>query len=138
MLSDLTILVLSAILAFLMLGTASALRCQAYAAGGVRRATGNRDDLPEPTPLAGRADRAAKNMIENLVLFVALVTALHFVGKAGSTTAQIGANIFFWMRLAYWPVYLAGNRLRSIGLDGEHHRTRHDRVGRRHLTTPSA
>ena len=113
MLANLTILVLSAVLCFLMLGTASALRCGAFAPGGMARATGNRDNLPEPTPLAGRADRAARNMVENLALFTALIAALHFAGKSNSTLAQIGANIFFWMRVAYWPIYLAGNGLRS-------------------------
>jgi uncharacterized MAPEG superfamily protein len=114
MLSLLTILVLSSVLCFLMLGAASALRCRAFAPGGIARATGNRDNLPEPTPLAARADRAAKNMVENLALFTALAAALYFAGKQGSTLAQIGANIFFWMRIAYWPIYLAGNGLRSV------------------------
>ena len=114
MLSDPTLLVCLAILTFLMLCTASALRVRATAPGGVARATGNRDDLPEPTPLGGRADRAARNMLENLLLFVALLAALHFSGKADSTLARAGANLFFWMRVVYWPVYLAGNVLRSV------------------------
>jgi uncharacterized MAPEG superfamily protein len=107
MLADTTILVLSAILTFLMLGTASGLRCRIWSRGGIARGLGNRDDLSEPTPLAGRADRAAKNMVENLVLYIALVCGLHFTGTT-SAMAQLGANIFFWARLVYWPAYLAG------------------------------
>jgi uncharacterized MAPEG superfamily protein len=113
MMTDITALVWSALLTWLMLMTSSALRTQGHAPGGLDRAMGNRDDLPTPTPVAGRADRAAKNMLENLVLLTALVAALHFAGKT-STQAQLGANVFFWARVAYWPVYLAGSRLRSL------------------------
>jgi uncharacterized MAPEG superfamily protein len=107
MMTDTTILVLTAIVTWLTLCTSSGLRIRAFQPGGIDRAFGNRDDLPEPTPLAGRADRAAKNMVENLAMFVALVAAVHFAGKA-SEQATLGANIFFWSRLAFWPCYLAG------------------------------
>jgi uncharacterized MAPEG superfamily protein len=113
MMTDITALVWSALLTWLMLMTSSALRTQGHAPGGLDRAMGNRDDLPTPTPVAGRADRAAKNMLENLVLLTALVAAVHFAGKT-STQAQLGANVFFWARVVYWPVYLAGSRLRSL------------------------
>jgi len=109
MMTDATILVLSAILTWLMLGTSSGLRSRCWELGGIARACGNRDDLGEPTPLAGRADRAAKNMLENLAMVTALIAAVHFAGKA-SATATLGANIFFWSRVAYWPCYLAGIR----------------------------
>jgi uncharacterized MAPEG superfamily protein len=107
MMSITTILVASAILTFLMLGTGSFFRNQAWAPGGIARAIGNRDNLPPPLPIAGRADRAAKNMLENLAIFTALAAAVHFAGK-DNAQAQLGANIFFWMRVAYWPAYLAG------------------------------
>lgn len=107
MLSDMQVLVWSAILTWLMLGTASGLRTQAWNPGGIARAFGNRDNLPEPTPLAGRADRAAWNMLENLAMVTALVAGVHFAGKANAQ-ATLGANIFFWTRVVYWPCYLAG------------------------------
>ncbi len=107
MMSDAMILVLSAVLTWLMLCTASGLRIQARKPGGMDRAFGNRDNLTEPTPLAGRADRAAKNMVENLAMFIALVAAVHFAGRADAQST-LGANIFFWARLAFWPCYLAG------------------------------
>jgi uncharacterized MAPEG superfamily protein len=107
MISDVQILVCSAFLLWLMLMTASALRTQGWTPGGIERAFGNRDDLPAPNPIAGRADRAAKNMLENFVIFIALVAALHFAGNT-SGQAQLGANLFFWGRVAFWPIYLAG------------------------------
>jgi uncharacterized MAPEG superfamily protein len=107
MMSTTTALVASAILTFLMLGAGSYCRNQAWAPGGLKRAMGNRDDLPAPIPISGRADRAARNMLENLAMFTALVAAVHFAGKAG-WRADLGATIFFWSRLAYWPTYLAG------------------------------
>jgi uncharacterized MAPEG superfamily protein len=107
MMTDTTILVLSAILTWLMLGTSSGLRTRGWMPGGLARAFGNRDDLGEPTPLGGRAERAAKNMLENLAMVTALIAAVHFAGKANAQ-ATLGANIFFWARLAYWPCYLAG------------------------------
>src|SRR5262245_14926254 len=107
MMSDSTILVLSALLTWLMVCNSSGLRIQSRKPGGMERAFGNRDDLPEPTPIAGRAVRAAKNMVENLAMFVALVAAVHFAGKS-SPQATLGANIFFWSRLAFWPCYPAG------------------------------
>jgi uncharacterized MAPEG superfamily protein len=102
-----TALCWSALLTWLMLATASFLRARAWNSAGLRIALGNRDDLPPPTGLAGRADRAARNMVENLVLLVALVAAVYFAGRH-DRIADAGATIFFWSRLAYWPCYLAG------------------------------
>ena len=107
MMSTMQALVWSAILTWLMLIAASVLRAEAWTSSGMQVAFGNRDKLPELTPLAGRADRAAKNMLENLAIFTALLAAVHLAGKAG-TRADLGANVFFWARLAYWPCYLAG------------------------------
>ncbi len=56
---------------------------------------------------AGRANRAASNMIENMVLFGAACIAAVAAGKTDGSVAT-GAAIFFWGRLVYWPVYLAG------------------------------
>ena len=52
---------------------------------------------------AGRADRAAKNMLENFLLFSALVLAAHAGGRAGARV-DLGARIFFFARLAYFPI----------------------------------
>ena len=115
------VLVWSAILTFVMALTGSYYRNHASDLQGMRRAMGNRDNLPPPTPISGRADRAAMNMLENLVMFTALAAALHFSGR-DSVQAQLGANIFFWARVAYFPAYLAGLALRpyiwSLGAIG--------------------
>jgi uncharacterized MAPEG superfamily protein len=91
----------SAILTFLMIMTASSLRTRL----DVKVATGNRDAMPPPSPAAERADRAAKNMLENLILFLALVVA---VGGRNPGRAELGAEIFLVGRVLYWPIYLLG------------------------------
>ena len=61
---------------------------------GLPMLAGNRDDMPPRTGWAGRAQRAHLNMP---------VVA----GKTNAMTA-LGAQLFFWARLAYALVYLAG------------------------------
>jgi uncharacterized MAPEG superfamily protein len=107
MMKDTSVLAWSAILTFLMLATASLLRSQGWTTAGMRIAFGNRDDLLPATPVAGRAERAARNMVENLVLLIALIAAARFAGRAGPHV-DLGATLFFWARVAYWPCYLAG------------------------------
>lgn len=74
---------------------------------GLPTLAGNRDGLAEMTGWAGRARRAHLNMLENMVLFTALVLIAQVAGKANAMTAP-GASIFFWARLVYAGVYLAG------------------------------
>ena len=68
---------------------------------------GNRHNMPELTGWASRAQRAHRNMLESLVLFAALVLTAQATGLANETTA-IGAQLFFWSRLAYAVIYVAG------------------------------
>jgi uncharacterized MAPEG superfamily protein len=74
---------------------------------GLPMLAGNRDGMPEIKGWGGRAARAHRNMIENLVLFAALVLVAVAAGKTNDTTLM-GAQIFFWARLAYALVYIAG------------------------------
>jgi len=74
---------------------------------GLTALAGNREDLPAITGWAGRAKRAHANMLENLVLFAALVLVAHVAGKTNAMTA-LGAQLFFWSRLAYAVIYVAG------------------------------
>jgi uncharacterized MAPEG superfamily protein len=46
-------------------------------------------------------------MLESLVLFAVLVIVAHMAGAANETTI-LGAQLFFWARLAYAIVYLVG------------------------------
>jgi uncharacterized MAPEG superfamily protein len=74
---------------------------------GLPPLVGNRENLPVFTGWAGRAQRAHRNMLENLVLFAALVLVAQVAGKANAMTA-LGAQLFFWGRVAYAAIYLAG------------------------------
>ena len=46
-------------------------------------------------------------MLENLVLFAILVLAAQVSGKTNAQTA-LGAELFFWARVAYVPCYVLG------------------------------
>ena len=74
---------------------------------GLMTLVGNREHFPELTGWAGRAHRAHHNMIENLVLFAALVLAAVAAGRTDNVTL-VGAQLFIWARLAYAIVYLIG------------------------------
>ncbi|HZP79365.1 MAG TPA: MAPEG family protein, partial [Pseudolabrys sp.] len=87
---------------------ASTLRAHGWTPAGLMTLFSNRESMPPETALAKRADRATTNMLEGMVMFVAVLAAAHFAGKANSAQVQDGAALFFWARLAYWPCYLAG------------------------------
>jgi len=74
---------------------------------GLPALAGNREGLPPFTGWTGRAYRAHHNMLESLVLFAALVLVAVVTDKTNATTL-LGAQLFFWARLAYAGVYLAG------------------------------
>ena len=74
---------------------------------GLPSLAGNRDDMPGLSGWAGRARRAHANMLESVVLFAALVLAAHVAGISNDMT-MLGAQLFFWARLAYAVVYVAG------------------------------
>lgn len=103
----LTLVVLSALLTWLTVLVASLIRAKAWTPGGMMVAFGNRADLPEATGLAGRAERTARNTLENFVFFAAIALVAQ---ASGNTSPQItqGAELFFWARVVYIPVYYAG------------------------------
>ena len=104
------LLAYAAVLCWVMIITASAVRTR----GNVVMASGNRDDVPPPSDLGNRADRAAKNMLENMVLFTALLVAAR-AGNGDADRIVLGARLFFWARVAYFPVYLVGIKyLRTV------------------------
>lgn len=74
---------------------------------GLPTLAGNRENFPALTGWAGRARRAHLNMLENMVLFVALVFLVVAAQKSNPMTV-LGAELFFWGRLAYSLIYLAG------------------------------
>jgi len=75
--------------------------------GGMEWAFGNREGPLEIPDWAARAERAHRNLIENLGPFAVLVLVAHVSGHANATTA-LGATIFFWARVAHFAVYSAG------------------------------
>lgn len=101
---DLKLLLWSVALTFVEVLVAAA---GANAQVGLATLAGNREGMPALTGWAGRAQRAHRNMLENLPLFVALVLIAQAAGKANAMTL-LGAQLFFWGRLAHWLIYLAG------------------------------
>ena len=83
-----------------------AIRNQEWTKEGRQIGLGNRDDLKEATPMGGRAERAAKNSIEAAVFFVPLALIAHAAGL--DAEVLLGAQIAFWARIAYVPIYIAG------------------------------
>jgi uncharacterized MAPEG superfamily protein len=91
----------------------AAIRNQEWTKEGRDIGLGNRDDLKEATPMGGRAERAAKNSIEAAVFFVPLALIANAAGL--DSEVMQGAQIAFWARIAYVPVYIAGIKyLRSV------------------------
>jgi uncharacterized MAPEG superfamily protein len=74
---------------------------------GLPRLAGNREGMPEITGWGGRAARAHRNMLESLVLFAVLVLVAVAAGKTNDMTL-LGAQIFFWARVAYAVIFIAG------------------------------
>jgi len=74
---------------------------------GLMALVGNREGLPQLTGWGGRATRAHRNMLENLVLFATLLLVAAAAGKTNDMTL-LGAQLFFWARLAYALIYVAG------------------------------
>ena len=91
----------------------AAIRNQEWTKEGRNIGLGNRDNLQEATPMGGRAERAAKNSIEAAVFFVPLALIANAAGL--DAEVMLGAQVAFWARLAYVPIYIAGIKyLRSL------------------------
>jgi uncharacterized MAPEG superfamily protein len=101
---ELQLLVWSAILALVQMVVAL---MAAQMQVGLPMLTSNRDTMPALTGWAMRATRAHLNMLESLVVFAIFVLVAYATNRLNSTTA-LGANLFFWGRVAYAVVYLAG------------------------------
>jgi uncharacterized MAPEG superfamily protein len=74
---------------------------------GLPRLAGNREGLPEMPGWAGRAARAHRNMLESLILFAVLVLVAHTAMIRNEMTL-LGAQLFFWGRVAHAIIYIAG------------------------------
>jgi uncharacterized MAPEG superfamily protein len=94
---------------------ASLIKAKAWKPSGLMAAMGNRDAKEDCNGFPARTDRAAKNMLENMVLFSALVLVAS-VGGVANTNVELGARIFFWARLAYIPIYMVGIPVARTGV----------------------
>ena len=63
--------------------------------------------MPEPTALAGRVERTARNTAENFMFFAVIALVAHAAGATGSRV-ELGAEVFFWARVAFIPIYYPG------------------------------
>ncbi|RDS85390.1 MAPEG family protein [Dyella psychrodurans] len=75
---------------------------------GLGYAASPRDDARGPmVGIAGRLDRAQHNLMETFAFFAAVVLADCMLQRHTATTA-LGAQLYFWARLVYVPVYALG------------------------------
>jgi|SRR3954462_1927723 uncharacterized MAPEG superfamily protein len=74
---------------------------------GLPTLAGNREGLPKMSGWAGRAQRAHLNMLESLILFAVLVFVAQLAGVHNAATL-LGAQLFFFGRVAHAVVYIAG------------------------------
>ena len=64
-------------------------------------------EMPPLSPMAERLRRAQDNLFETLPLFIGAVLIAHVAGRNTANTA-LGAQIYFWARVAYLPLYAFG------------------------------
>ena len=107
MTKTLMILAELAVINWALIVVASLIKAKAWKPTGLLAAMGNRDKVEDCSGFPARTDRAAKNMLENMVLFTALVAAATLGGVA-DPHVEIGARIFYWARIAYIPIYMIG------------------------------
>ena len=105
MTTDLTMLIWTALLCLLLPLTYLAGRSQVP--GGLAWGFGNRAAKLAVADWVGRAERAHRNLIENLAPFAILVLVAQVAGRADARTA-LGATLFFWARVGHAAVYIAG------------------------------
>jgi uncharacterized MAPEG superfamily protein len=74
---------------------------------GLPYAASSRDEPPAPSVLYNRASRIVRNHGEGLALFAPVVLIAAVVGAESPTTA-LGAQIYFYARLAHAITYFAG------------------------------
>ena len=74
---------------------------------GLRYGLSPRDEKKEVTGIGGRVQRAFANYMQTFPFFAAAVLTAQATGRHGWLTVW-GAQLYFWARLAYVPLYAAG------------------------------
>ena len=78
------------------------------ASRGLKWNIGNRDAAPTPVSVhAGRAQRACVNFLETFPFLAAAVVCAIAIERQGQL-AETGAQLYFWARVAYLPIYILG------------------------------
>jgi uncharacterized MAPEG superfamily protein len=75
---------------------------------GIQWALGPRDEpAADVGMIGGRLDRAWKNFLETFPIFVVAIIA-DLSLRGGSELGVLGAQLYFWSRVAFLPVYALG------------------------------
>ncbi len=102
---ELTLLAWTIVLALIYIFSFDVARTGQY---GLKWNTGARDaDMPPLSPMAQRLGRAQANLFETLPLFAAAVLVAHVAGIHSGRTV-LGAQLYFWARVIYLPLYAFG------------------------------
>jgi uncharacterized MAPEG superfamily protein len=109
---ELKMLAWTLVLAFVQILLFDIARTSQY---GLKWNTGPRDEaMPPLSAQAERLRRAQDNLYETLPLFIAAVLIAHLANRENNITAW-GAQIYFWGRVVYVPLYAFGVRqIRSL------------------------
>jgi uncharacterized MAPEG superfamily protein len=101
---ELTMLVYSVVLLVIIIAIQAT---AGILAQGLPAMAGARDNLGEPSQFQSRSKRVAENHKEGLLLFAPLVLAASVAGISTEMTV-LGAQLFFYSRIAHAVIYLAG------------------------------
>jgi len=104
-----------AVVNWALIVAASLIKAKAWKPSGLMAAMGNRDNEEDCSGFPARTDRAARNMLENMVLFTALALVASVAGIT-DPHVELGARIFFWARLVYIPIYMIGIPVARTGI----------------------
>lgn len=104
MTTELTLLYYSTIILLIQIMVPATL---ALLGKGVPWGVSNREDSSEVSDMHGRCLRARNNMIENYIMFTALILIAHNADITNNMTV-LGAQLFFWGRLGHMVTYTAG------------------------------
>ncbi len=102
---ELTLLAWTIVLALVYIFAFDIVRTGQY---GLKWNTSARDGaMPPLSPIADRLGRAQANLFETLPLFAAAVLIAHVAGVHSAKTV-LGAQLYFWARVVYLPLYAFG------------------------------
>ncbi len=105
MTTELTLLAWTLVLALIYIFAFDVVRTRQY---GLKWNTSARDAaMPPLSPVADRLGRAQANLFETLPLFAAAVLIAH-AASVHSAWTVLGAELYFWARVAYLPLYAFG------------------------------